>query len=58
MFKKIILVLALILPMSVFAQKFGVVDIDAIMQAMPETAAAQEQLNEASKKYENEFHDR
>ena len=54
MFKKIILVLALILPMSVFAQKFGVVDIDAIMQAMPETAAAQEQLNEASKKYENE----
>ena len=55
MFKKIILVLALILPMSVFAQKFGVVDIDAIMQAMPETAAAQEQLNEASKKYEHEF---
>ncbi|MDE6301336.1 MAG: OmpH family outer membrane protein [Muribaculaceae bacterium] len=55
MIKKLILVLAVMLPMSVFAQKFGVVDLDAIMQAMPETAAAQETINEASKKYETEF---
>lgn len=55
MIKKLILVLAVMVPMSVFAQKFGVVDVDAIMQAMPETAAAQEQLNESSKKFENEF---
>lgn len=55
MIKKFFILLAVILPMSAFAQKFGVVDIDALLQAMPETAAAQETLNEASKKYENEF---
>ncbi len=55
MFKKIFLALALILPLSGMAQKFGVVDIDQVFQAMPETAAMQTQLEELSKKYEAEF---
>lgn len=55
MFKKILLVIALILPLSAMAQKFGVVDLDQVFQAMPETAAMQAQLEETSKKYEAEF---
>lgn len=55
MLKKLILVIAMVLPMSIFAQKFGTVDTDAIMQAMPETTKARDQIAEASKKYENEF---
>ena len=55
MFKKIFLALALILPLSGMAQKFGIVDIDQVFQAMPETAAMQKQLEETSKKYETEF---
>lgn len=55
MFKKIFLALALILPLSGMAQKFGVVDIDQVFQAMPETAAMQTQLEELSKKFEAEF---
>ena len=55
MLKKIIFALALVLPMSMFAQKFGTVNTETILSAMPETTAAQEQLNEASKKYETEL---
>ena len=55
MFKRIILAIAVILPMSVFAQKFGVVDIQPIFEAMPETAQMTAQLEEASKKYETEL---
>ncbi len=55
MFKKILLAVALALPMSAFAQKFGVVDLEAIFQAMPETTAMQTQLTDTSKKYEEEF---
>ncbi len=55
MFKKIILAIALALPMSVFAQKFATVDLDQVFQSMPETTAMQTQLNEASKSYETEF---
>lgn len=55
MLKKFLLAIALVLPMSLMAQKFGVVDIDQVIQAMPESAAAQKQLEETSKKYETEF---
>lgn len=55
MLKRIILAIAVILPMSVFAQKFGVVDLEAVSQAMPETAQMTAQLEEASKKYEAEL---
>lgn len=55
MFKKILLAVAVALPLSAMAQKFGVVDIESVFQAMPETTAMQTQLTETSKKYEDEF---
>lgn len=55
MFKRIILAIAVILPMSAFAQKFGVVDLESVFQAMPETTAMKAQLEEASKKYQTEY---
>ena len=57
MFKKILTVVAvaLALPVIAAAQKFGTVDVNAIFTAMPETTAAQTQLQEANKKYEDEF---
>jgi outer membrane protein len=57
MFKKVIIALAIaaMLPVAAAAQKFGVVDINAIFTAMPESTAAQNQLTEASKKYEDEY---
>lgn len=55
MFKRFILAIAVIFPMSMFAQKFGVVDLESVFQAMPETATMRTQLTESSKKYEDEF---
>lgn len=55
MIKKIILFLAVIMPMSVFAQKFGYVNVEEIFTNMPESKAAEAQITEASKKYEAEF---
>lgn len=55
MLKKLVLVLAVVLPMSAFAQKFGTVNLETVLTAMPESTAMQQQMNEASKKYEAEF---
>ncbi|MDE6017383.1 MAG: OmpH family outer membrane protein [Muribaculaceae bacterium] len=57
MIKKVLLAIALICPMLLSAQtlKIGLVDFDAILQVMPETAAAQNQLKEVSDKYEAEY---
>ena len=55
MIKKILLALVVALPLSTMAQKFGVVDIESVFQAMPEYKAMQTQLEETSKKYEDEF---
>lgn len=57
MFKKILLAVAVALPMFAAAQtsKFGTVDVQVILQAMPETAAMNTQLEEASNKYQEEF---
>ena len=55
MIKRLILAVLVALPFSALAQKFGVVDLDNVFQAMPETATAQTQLTDASKKYEDEF---
>jgi len=57
MLKKVIIALAFAfaLPVLAAAQKFGTVDVNAIFSAMPESQAAQNQLTEASKKYEDEF---
>lgn len=57
MIKKIILVLAvaLALPVVANAQKFGIVNADEIITALPDFTKMQEQLTEASKSYEGEF---
>ncbi len=41
MFKKLLLALAVALPLSTMAQKFGVVDLNAVFTSMPEAAEMQ-----------------
>lgn len=57
MFKKILLIAALILPMFASAQsvKLGVVDTNAILQELPETTEAQNKLQETSKSYNDAY---
>lgn len=57
MLKKVLAVMAvtMLLPALAAAQKFGTIDVNAIFTAMPETTAAQTQLQEVSKKYEAEY---
>lgn len=57
MIKKVLLAIALICPMLLSAQtvKIGLVDFSAILQVMPETTAAQNQLKEVSDKYDAEY---
>ncbi|MDE6335903.1 MAG: OmpH family outer membrane protein [Muribaculaceae bacterium] len=57
MFKKILLVAALLIPMLASAQtlKIGLVDVNEIVPKMPESAEASKQLEETQKKYEEEF---
>jgi outer membrane protein len=55
MIKKLILAILIALPLSTFAQKFGVVDVNKVFSSMPEATAMQQQLTDASKKYEDEF---
>lgn len=57
MIKKILFAIMIALPMCVAAQvpKFGIVNSATVFDAMPEKAAAQTQLETASKTYEAEF---
>ncbi|MDE5942388.1 MAG: OmpH family outer membrane protein [Muribaculaceae bacterium] len=57
MIKKILLALAVALPMCAWAQsaKFGIVDVETIIPNMPEFVEAQNKLAEASKTYEAEY---
>lgn len=57
MIKKVLLAIALICPMLLSAQsiKIGLVDFNSIVQAMPETTTAQNQLKEVSDKYDAEY---
>lgn len=57
MIKKVLLAIALICPMLLSAQtlKIGLVDFGSILQVMPETTAAQNQLKEVSDKYDAEY---
>ena len=50
--KKLFLVMLMLAPMAAFAQKFGHVNAAEIMQAMPEYAKAQTELDALSKQYE------
>ena len=57
MFKKLIIAVAfaIALPLAMSAQKFGVVDVDAILPNLPEFKSVQEQLENASQNYQQEF---
>ena len=55
MLKKIALLLMLILPMSVFAQKFGHIKTQEILTVMPEYTKAQADINTMQKQYEDEM---
>ena len=53
--KKMIIAALLALPMSVFAQKFAHVNSTQIVQAMPEYTAAQTEMQNLQKQYEEEL---
>ena len=53
--KKLILLLLALAPLSVFAQKFGVVNQGDIVQAMPEYTQAQTELQNESKTFDDEL---
>jgi len=57
MTKKLFIAIALILPLTTFAQdlKFGYFNRAEIFQSMPETVAATKKLDEISKNYESEL---
>lgn len=57
MIKKLLLAAALAIPMFASAQslKVGIVDIQEVFQAMPDTNEAEKKLAEVSKKYEDEY---
>lgn len=55
MIKKLLVAIMIALPMSLFAQKFGVVNTNEIMETMPEIKTIQTQMDAATKKYEAEF---
>ena len=55
MLKKIALILLLIAPMSVFAQKFGHIKTQEILTAMPEYTKAQTDIQTMQKQYEDEI---
>lgn len=57
MLKKLLVLAAVILPMLASAQtlKIGLVDVDDIIQKLPDTTEAQNKLAETSKKYEDEY---
>ena len=55
MIKKLLIAIMIALPMSVFAQKFAVINTQQLMETMPEIKTVNEQMEAASKKYEDEF---
>ncbi len=55
MIKKLLLAIMIALPMSVFAQKFAVINTQQLMESMPEIKTVNEQIEAANKKYQDEF---
>lgn len=53
--KKLIFMLLMVLPLSAFAQKFALVDMEYILKNVPAYERANEQLNQVSKKWEAEI---
>ena len=53
--KKLILMLMLFMPLATFAQKFGHVNAQEIMQSMPEFIKARGEVEAAAKQYDNDL---
>ncbi len=53
--KKILILVLMMAPLSLFAQKFGYVNAPAIAQIMPEFTKAQNELQTLQKQYADEF---
>lgn len=53
--KKLIVMLMMMAPVAVFAQKFGKVNIQTIMQSLPELSKVNGELEATAKQYENEL---
>ncbi|MCM1293551.1 MAG: OmpH family outer membrane protein [Bacteroides sp.] len=54
MIKKLLLAIMIALPSMAFAQKFGMVDTQTLMQSLPEVKEVQTQLEASVKKYNDE----
>lgn len=55
MIKKLVLAALIAFPSMAFAQKFAVINTQTIIEVMPDMASARTQIENASKKYEDEF---
>ncbi len=53
--KKLILLLMLVAPMTMFAQKFGHINAQQVMSDMPEFVKARGEIEAAAKQYENDL---
>lgn len=53
--KKLIIATLLILPMTMFAQKFGHVNTETVIKSLPEYTKAMEDIQKMQKDYEDEF---
>ena len=53
--KKIIIMMMLLAPLATFAQKFGHVDTQSIIQSLPEFSRANGEIEAIGKQYENEL---
>lgn len=53
--KKLILMLMLMAPLATFAQKFGKVNTQSIMQSLPEISKINGELEASAKQFENEL---
>lgn len=53
--KKILILILMMAPLSLFAQKFGYVNASSIVQMMPEFTKAQNELQTLHKQYSDEF---
>ncbi|MDU2328483.1 MAG: OmpH family outer membrane protein [Prevotella bivia] len=55
--KKLLLMLMLCAPMTMFAQKFGHLDSQALLQSLPEATAIQNKLQAKGKEYQKQIED-
>ncbi|MDE6581739.1 MAG: OmpH family outer membrane protein [Duncaniella sp.] len=55
MLKRILIAILIALPMTVFAQKYGVINTQALMESMPEIKQINDQLQASSNSYQEEF---